>query len=194
MTHNWESYSPAFIWENLFPPSLHVTLPSFETILRFASLYHHLLMPWPANRLISSSVCSPSHRSDFLDECCHHCLQRPLHPISQHLPLPHYSSPFAPLPYSLSLLLTSSLSHTHYLSLYLTLFNSISRYLSLTSLFAGINLKSAGSMKTMKHDMGGSAAALGTFLALTQAGALMCISVLTLSWYLRLLSSRWLLF
>eukprot|EP00596_Hydrurales_sp_CCMP1899_P008392 CAMPEP_0119041010 /NCGR_PEP_ID=MMETSP1177-20130426/11093_1 /TAXON_ID=2985 /ORGANISM="Ochromonas sp, Strain CCMP1899" /LENGTH=633 /DNA_ID=CAMNT_0007006619 /DNA_START=8 /DNA_END=1907 /DNA_ORIENTATION=+ len=32
----------------------------------------------------------------------------------------------------------------------------------------GINLKSAGSMKTMKHDMGGSAAALGTFLALTQ--------------------------
>lgn len=32
----------------------------------------------------------------------------------------------------------------------------------------GINVKSAGSMKTMKHDMGGSAAALGTFLALTQ--------------------------
>jgi leucyl aminopeptidase len=32
----------------------------------------------------------------------------------------------------------------------------------------GINVKSASSMKTMKHDMGGSAAALGTFLALTQ--------------------------
>jgi leucyl aminopeptidase len=32
----------------------------------------------------------------------------------------------------------------------------------------GINLKSANSMKTMKHDMGGSAAALGTLLALTQ--------------------------
>ena len=32
----------------------------------------------------------------------------------------------------------------------------------------GINLKSANSMKTMKHDMAGSAAALATFIALTQ--------------------------
>ena len=32
----------------------------------------------------------------------------------------------------------------------------------------GVNLKPAGSMKTMKADMAGSAAALGTLLALTQ--------------------------
>ena len=44
-----------------------------------------------------------------------------------------------------------------------------SHFHSLTSSI-GINLKSASSMKTMKHDMGGSAAALGTFLALTQTG------------------------
>ena len=34
----------------------------------------------------------------------------------------------------------------------------------------GVNLKSAGSMKTMKHDMGGSSAALGTLLALVKTG------------------------
>ena len=34
----------------------------------------------------------------------------------------------------------------------------------------GVNLKSAGTMKTMKHDMGGSSAALGTLLALVKTG------------------------
>ena len=72
---------------------------------------------------------------------------------------------------ALSFPLCTSLSSPYLLS------SSIYYIISHTRLFCllhlllvGINLKSASSMKTMKHDMGGSAAALGTFLALSQTG------------------------
>jgi Cytosol aminopeptidase family, catalytic domain len=123
--------------------------------------------------LASISVCLP-YLVQISCICVDITAYSSLHSSSLPLTLAHYSSLFPPLSYSLSLLRTSPLSHSRHLSLYLT----ISHF---SSLFTGINLKSAGSMKTMKHDMGGSAAALGTFLALTQTGPLMHAPVLALS-------------
>lgn len=51
----------------------------------------------------------------------------------------------------------------------------------------GINLKGANGMKNMKSDMGGSAAALGTFLALYQTGSCALLVIILYLFAFRLL-------